>query len=271
MGCRNAAGFGRASIFSARTVRMSGGLTGRFSRAESALAFRRPSARLDGHGAPVGLDGTCHHAGPRDGAPPLPDSQEGYRTIFELSWDAIYIHDPETGAILDANQRACEMHGCTLEELKRDGIGSFTPEPSAYTWERARSYILAAAAGAPPSVRVAHDQQATPAGGRIRVESAVEGGEVRFDVSDTGKGISKEQLPNVFRRFWQADERDRRGVGLGLSVARGIVEAHGGRIWVESVEGEGSTFHFTLPLASDHPQVAVSSPETQREASPVTA
>jgi len=111
----------------------------------------------------------------------------------------------------------------------------------------------------------------TPANGRIRVQCAAEGGEVRFDVSDTGKGISKEQLPNVFRRFWQADERDRRGVGLGLSVARGIVEAHGGRIWVESGEGEGSTFHFTLPLTSDHPEVTVSLPETQREPSPVTA
>ncbi len=91
----------------------------------------------------------------------------------------------------------------------------------------------------------------TPEGGRIvlRCEPARDG--VRFAVADTGPGISPEQLPHVFGRFWQAAGSDRRGIGLGLSIARGIVEAHGGRIWVESVPGEGSTFYFTLPLAEE--------------------
>jgi signal transduction histidine kinase len=86
----------------------------------------------------------------------------------------------------------------------------------------------------------------TPNGGRvmIRAESAPDG--VRFSVQDTGQGIPPEQLAKIFGRFWQANPADRRGIGLGLTIAKGIVEAHGGRIWVESKVGEGTTFHFTL-------------------------
>ena len=87
----------------------------------------------------------------------------------------------------------------------------------------------------------------TPEGGSITLAAEVEEGELRVSVIDTGAGISPEQLPHVFGRFWQADNADRRGLGLGLAIARGIVEAHGGRIWVESQPGEGSAFHFTLP------------------------
>jgi signal transduction histidine kinase len=73
------------------------------------------------------------------------------------------------------------------------------------------------------------------------------GAEVQFSVIDNGPGIAPEQLPHVFRRFFQADRRDRRGIGLGLTIAEAIVEAHGGRIWVESELGKGSTFRFTVP------------------------
>jgi len=87
----------------------------------------------------------------------------------------------------------------------------------------------------------------TPRAGRITVCAECVGNEVRFGVIDTGPGIPAEQLPHIFGRFWQAKTSDRRGIGLGLAIAKGIVEAHNGRIWVESHVGLGSTFYFTLP------------------------
>ena len=74
-------------------------------------------------------------------------------------------------------------------------------------------------------------------------------GEVLFWVRDTGPGIPAENLPLVFDRFWQARKSERRGAGLGLPIAKGLVEAHRGRIWAESVVGQGSTFFFTIPAA----------------------
>ena len=91
----------------------------------------------------------------------------------------------------------------------------------------------------------------TPRDGRVTVCAERLDGEVRFCVIDTGPGIPAEQLPHIFGRFWQAKTSDRRGIGLGLAIAKGIVEAHNGRIWVESHVGLGSTFYFTLPIAGD--------------------
>jgi PAS domain S-box-containing protein len=91
----------------------------------------------------------------------------------------------------------------------------------------------------------------TPAGGRVALRAEpLPDWEVRFVVADTGPGIPPEELPHVFGQFWQARHTDRRGIGLGLAIAKGIVEAHGGRIWVESQVGVGSNFYFTLPAAT---------------------
>jgi signal transduction histidine kinase len=91
----------------------------------------------------------------------------------------------------------------------------------------------------------------TPAGGRVMVGCARVDGEARLTVRDTGVGIPAEQLPHVFGAFWQARHADRRGLGLGLAIARGIVEAHGGRIWVESRPGDGTTFTCAFPTRSE--------------------
>ena len=90
----------------------------------------------------------------------------------------------------------------------------------------------------------------TPEGGTIWIRARPVGDELLFSVSDTGPGIPANLLEAVFERFWQAGENDRRGLGLGLYIAKSIVEAHGGRIWAESRPHEGSTFHFTLPCLS---------------------
>lgn len=73
-----------------------------------------------------------------------------------------------------------------------------------------------------------------------------------FWVADDGMGVPKEDLSRLFDRFWQATGTERRGAGLGLSIVKGIVEAHGGRVWVESEVGVGTTFYFTLPVARSH-------------------
>jgi len=90
----------------------------------------------------------------------------------------------------------------------------------------------------------------TRAGGRITAGAASKDNDVVFWVADTGDGIASENLPRIFDRFWQASRAGRRGAGLGLSISKAIVEAHGGRIWVESTAGRGTTFFFTIPSAS---------------------
>ncbi|MFO0590062.1 MAG: HAMP domain-containing sensor histidine kinase [Polyangiaceae bacterium] len=89
----------------------------------------------------------------------------------------------------------------------------------------------------------------TPGGGRVQIRTEEAGGTLRVSVTDTGPGIAPANVDRIFERFWQATPRDRRGLGLGLFIARSIVEAHRGHIGVESVEGRGSTFWFAIPHA----------------------
>nr|WP_225937518.1 HAMP domain-containing sensor histidine kinase [Myxococcus sp. RHSTA-1-4] len=91
----------------------------------------------------------------------------------------------------------------------------------------------------------------TPKDGTVTVETTEAPGEVRVAVRDTGPGIPEDELPRLFQRHWQSRGTAHRGSGLGLYIAKGLVEAHGGRLWVESTVGTGSTFHFTLPLAPE--------------------
>lgn len=93
----------------------------------------------------------------------------------------------------------------------------------------------------------------TAAGGEIRIHAEATNGEILVSVRDTGSGIPSENLPHLFDRFWQARGARRGGAGLGLAIAKGIVEAHGGRMWVESELGSGSLFGFSIPLDSDSP------------------
>ena len=91
----------------------------------------------------------------------------------------------------------------------------------------------------------------TPGGGQVDIRAMLRDGVVEFEVRDTGPGIAAEDIARVFDRFWQAKKATRAGAGLGLAIAKGIVEAHSGKIWVESEPGEGSSFFFTLPVAGE--------------------
>jgi two-component system phosphate regulon sensor histidine kinase PhoR len=86
-------------------------------------------------------------------------------------------------------------------------------------------------------------------GGSIRVSAQSREKEIVFCVKDSGVGIAPDDLSRIFERFYKADRaRSSGGTGLGLSICRHLVEAHGGRIWVESRPGEGSSFYFSIPL-----------------------
>lgn len=89
----------------------------------------------------------------------------------------------------------------------------------------------------------------TPASGTIKISAVVLKSDVLVSVSDTGPGIAAENLIKIFDRFWQVDSAKHKGSGLGLSIAKGIVQAHGGKIWAESELQKGTTFYFTMPIA----------------------
>ncbi|MDB4958616.1 MAG: two-component sensor histidine kinase [Myxococcales bacterium] len=131
--------------------------------------------------------------------------------------------------------------------------------------------ILLAWKVTPPRIRVCFDRERvlqvltnlvgnalkfTPQGGRVTMTVDVADGRARFGVSDTGHGIAGEDLPRVFDRFWRKGGVSQKGTGLGLFIAKSIVVAHGGKIWVESELGHGSTFYFTLALAPPTADVA---------------
>jgi CheY-like chemotaxis protein len=89
--------------------------------------------------------------------------------------------------------------------------------------------------------------------GSITVGAGRRDDKVAIWVKDNGSGIAAEQMPHIFDRFWQAKKKERRGIGLGLSISKAIVEAHGGEIWAESTLGEGTTVFFTVPTAPERP------------------
>lgn len=158
----------------------------------------------------------------------------------------------EAGQALSVNPRPIPVH-----DLLREGCALFQPQVE----EKRISLSCDAAESCPPVVAdpdrvlqvfwnlVGNAVKFTPDGGRIAVRCEPEGDHARFSVSDSGPGIRAEHLGRLFDPFWQEKRTARLGTGLGLPIAKAIVEAHGGAIEVASCPGEGTTFSFTLPVA----------------------
>jgi signal transduction histidine kinase len=148
-------------------------------------------------------------------------------------------------------------------ELRPERLGTIIEEALAVLAPiAAEKGVALSAVAVPPAADVACDRerviqvlsnlagnaiQFAPRGGRVAVSVASSGAWAEVAVEDDGPGIPEEDVPHLFDRYWKS--RSRRGTGLGLAIARGIVEAHGGRIRVESALGKGSRFSFTLPVA----------------------
>jgi signal transduction histidine kinase len=106
----------------------------------------------------------------------------------------------------------------------------------------------------------------TPQGGDVVVSSKLSGDQALIGVRDSGPGIPSDLIPHLFQRYVQDRKTARRGRGLGLYICRGIIQAHGGTIWVETAVGQGSTFFFTIPLASARPVASLTSQmDTQKD------
>jgi len=103
-------------------------------------------------------------------------------------------------------------------------------------------------------------------GGRITLGAAAEENQIVFSVGDTGAGITEADFEHIFDRFWQLPKAKRRGAGLGLPIVKGLVQGHGGRIWVQSTVGKGSTFFFTIPMAAQAGGVRGQDNETSKRA-----
>jgi signal transduction histidine kinase len=96
---------------------------------------------------------------------------------------------------------------------------------------------------------VANALKFTPSGGMVKIMGARDDVYIRFSVADTGRGIPKDEIAHIFDPYYRGRDKRGHGLGLGLPIAKALVEGHGGRIWVESEPGRGSVFHFTLPRA----------------------
>jgi two-component system sensor histidine kinase KdpD len=95
----------------------------------------------------------------------------------------------------------------------------------------------------------------TPSGAPIDLSARVEGQEVIVEVMDRGPGLPPGEEERIFDKFYRVHPTDSGGIGLGLTICRAIIEAHGGRIWASNRAGGGAVFHFTLPFVGEPPQV----------------
>jgi signal transduction histidine kinase len=158
---------------------------------------------------------------------------------MELEVTTFHMPDAIENALLLIRERA-SRHGIKLERIIDDRLGDFTGD------ERKVKQVLVNL--------LSNAVKFTPEGGRIKVEARLGDSAIITSVTDTGIGIASEDQEVIFEEFRQVGSnyaQKREGTGLGLSLTRKFVEMHGGKIWVESELGKGSTFTFTLPIRTN--------------------
>jgi two-component system OmpR family sensor kinase/two-component system sensor histidine kinase BaeS len=171
------------------------------------------------------------------------------------------VEDLRTLALAEAGQLSLDRQPTDATALVKRVVASFEPKAA-----DKRVTLTVDAPPSPPPVHADGQRIAqvltnllgnalryTPEGGRVDARLQTESRSVLIAISDTGPGISTQDRPHIFDRFYRADKsrsREGGGSGLGLAIARSIVEAHGGRIWAESKTGQGTTITFTLPISS---------------------
>ena len=195
----------------------------------------------------------------RDGALNDPEAAPRFLGRIETEVDAL---TQMTQELLDLSRIESGQVNLEMEELSPGKLLKTVVERMGMQAERAGLSLTVEADKTLPEIKadrtrleqvlvnlVHNAVKFTETGGSITLRADRADNMIHFSVSDTGAGIPNEDLERVFERFYKADRaRSGGGTGLGLSIAKHIVEAHGGRIWVESVEGRGSTFIFTIPI-----------------------
>jgi PAS domain S-box-containing protein len=188
---------------------------------------------------------------------PLPLDVVEYSTIIRQASEQMdsLIRDLLDVTRIEAGRLKVEMVPTDVADLLTDVFGTLNPVATAksielrLSTEPALPRVLADRERIRQALSnlIGNSVKFSPPESQIDVRAERRDGEVVVSVSDRGPGMDEEQLSHAFDRFWQSRRTDRAGAGLGLAITRGIIEAHGGRIWAESTVGEGSTFHFTLP------------------------
>jgi signal transduction histidine kinase len=177
----------------------------------------------------------------------------------------LLVNDVLDVAKIEAGSMELELSQVAIPEVLRSAV-------SLYSERAARGGIDLALKSEPEELTVTADERRvrqivfnlvanavkfTPRNGRIHVSARLDDGQVEIAVADTGPGIAPEDLETIFEEFQQATDGKRaEGTGLGLPLSRRLVELHGGRLWVESTPGQGSTFCFTLPVRPTEPALA---------------
>jgi signal transduction histidine kinase len=193
---------------------------------------------------------------------PDPPSASGVRTMAEIikksaAWMQQIVHDLLDRASLDAGRLVLDRQPTSLPRILDAAKVMFVP----VAVEHGLDFVIEEGSGLPAvdadPVRLlqviqnllGNAMKFTPSGGRVVLSVQASSEEVKFTVSDTGPGIASDELVHVFDWFWQSQQEGRRGTGLGLAIAKDLIEAHSGRLRVESTPGQGSAFWFNMPVA----------------------